>query len=104
MKIFAVVVATVDSYYDYKDKHPEHDQHQIAWFKEQHEKGTLLCCGPFLPADGTGIWLLRAETLDEAQEIAQSSPRAKDGLLAPETRIVEWGVHIGEGLIAQTQQ
>jgi uncharacterized protein YciI len=41
-KLFAVVVATVPEYYGYKLAHPEHDQNQLAWFNEQHEKGTLL--------------------------------------------------------------
>ncbi|MEH2096528.1 MULTISPECIES: hypothetical protein [unclassified Nostoc] len=29
-------------YYDYKNAHPEHDQNQLAWFREQYDKGTLL--------------------------------------------------------------
>jgi uncharacterized protein YciI len=48
-KLFAVVVATVPEYYNYKKEHPEHDQEQLSWFKAQYEKGILLCCGPFCP-------------------------------------------------------
>ncbi len=36
-KLFAVVVATVPHYYEYKQQHPEHDRHQLQWFKEQCE-------------------------------------------------------------------
>ncbi|MGD1714241.1 YciI family protein [Hydrocoleum sp. CS-953] len=94
-KLFAVVVATVPEYYDYKKAHPEHDRDQLAWFREQQEKGVLLCCGPFLPHDGTGIWVIQAEDLEAAQAIVNGSPRVRDGLLADSARVVEWQVHIG---------
>ena len=102
MKIFAVIVETTSNYYEYKDKHPEHDRNQISWFQQRHKKGTLLCCGPFLPADGTGLWLLQAEDFDEAKEIVSSSPRAQDGLLSPDARIVEWDIRVGKSLLAKT--
>ncbi len=94
-KLFAVVVATVPEYYEYKKKHPEHDQDQVAWFKDQYAKGNLLCCGPFFPHDGTGVWVIQAENLDEAWEIVNTSPRARDGMLSDAARVVEWQVHIG---------
>jgi len=94
-KLFAVVVATIPEYYDYKIAHPEHDLNQVAWFREQQEKGILLCCGPFFPHDGTGLWVIQAESVEEAQTIVNSSPRARDGMLAESTRVVEWQVHIG---------
>lgn len=94
-KLFAVVVATVPEYYEYKKKHPEHDKDQLAWFREQHEKGVLLCCGPFFPHDGTGLWVIQAEDAEAALEIVNSSPRVRDGMLADSARVVEWQVHIG---------
>ncbi len=94
-KIFAVVVATVPNYYEYKKEHPEHDRDQIAWFKEQAGKGILLSCGPFYPHDGTGIWVIQAEDIEEAKKIVNTSPRVRDGLLDDTARIVEWQVHIG---------
>ncbi|MEG4058896.1 MULTISPECIES: YciI family protein [unclassified Microcoleus] len=94
-KLFAVVVANIPEYYDYKIAHPEHDQNQVAWFREQQEKGILLCCGPFSPHDGTGLWVIQAESVEEAQTIVNSSPRARDCMLAESTRVVEWQVHIG---------
>ncbi|MEA5509341.1 YciI family protein [Crocosphaera sp. UHCC 0190] len=94
-KLFAVVVATVPEYYQYKQKHPEHDQDQLTWFREQQEKGILLCCGPFFPHDGTGLWIIQAESAEMAQTIVNSSPRVRDGMLADSARVVEWEVHIG---------
>ncbi len=94
-KLFAVVVATVPKYYEYKKEHPEHDQDQLTWFHQQYEQGILLCCGPFFPHDGTGLWIIQAENSQKALEIVHSSPRFRDGLLADSARIVEWQVHIG---------
>lgn len=94
-KLFAVVVATVPEYYEYKKAHPEHDQNQVAWFREQEHEGVLLCCGPFFPHDGTGLWVIQAKDEQEALEIVNSSPRARDGMLADSARVVEWQVHIG---------
>ncbi|WP_315865254.1 YciI family protein [Acaryochloris thomasi] len=39
-----------------------------------------------MPPDGTGLWILRAESLEDAQQIANTSPRARDGLLADSGR------------------
>jgi uncharacterized protein len=39
--------------------------------------------------------VIQAENLSEAQTIVNTSPRARDGMLAESTRIVEWQVHIG---------
>lgn len=68
---------------------------QVAWFEEQYAKGNLLCCGPFFPHDGTGIWVIQAENIDKAWEIVNTSPRVRDGLLSDTARVVEWQVHIG---------
>ncbi|MEO0925574.1 MAG: YciI family protein [Cyanobacteria bacterium J06643_13] len=94
-QLFVVIVATVPEYYSFKQEHPEHDKNQIAWFKAQKEKGNLVCCGPFYPHDGTGLWILAAENKEQAQEIVNTSPRAQDNLLADETRIVEWQTTMG---------
>ncbi|MCP9839475.1 hypothetical protein KBY93_02355 [Synechococcus sp. J7-Johnson] len=95
MKLFAVVVATQSSYYEYKKAHPEHDQKQLSWFKEQEENGTLLCCGSFYPHDGTGLWIIQADNIEAARMIVASSPRANDGMLSDQARVVEWEAHIG---------
>ncbi|MBK1988011.1 YciI family protein [Sphaerospermopsis aphanizomenoides BCCUSP55] len=100
-KLFAVVVATVPNYYEYKKEHPEHDQDQLAWFQEQYAKGILLCCGPFVPHDGTGLWVIKAENVEEAHKIVNTSPRVRDGMLADSARVVEWNVHIGSDRLTQ---
>jgi uncharacterized protein YciI len=83
-----------------KKEHSDHDQDQLVWFKEQYEKGILLCCGPFVPHDGTGLWVIKADNVDEALKIVNSSPRVRDGMLADSARIVEWNVHLGSDLFS----
>lgn len=95
-KLFAIIVDTIPDYYSYKEAHPDHEQEQGIWFRQQQEQGKLLCCGPFLPPDGTGLWILRADSLEEAQAISETSPRVQSGLLADSTRIVEWDIRIGQ--------
>jgi uncharacterized protein len=94
-KLFAVVVATVPEYYEYRKENPEHDRDRLAWFRKQSEQGNLLCCGPFFPHDGTGIWIIQAENLEQAWEIVNTSPRVRDKMLSNSARVVEWEVHIG---------
>ena len=72
----------------------------MEWFKEQYQKGILLCCGPFVPHDGTGLWIIQAETIEDTVHIVNSSPRVMDGMLAEDARIVEWGVHLGSDRFA----
>ena len=42
-----------------------------------------------------GLWVIQAESVEEAQTIVKRSPRARDGMLANSARVVEWQVHIG---------
>jgi uncharacterized protein YciI len=95
-KLFAVIVATVPEYYEYNKQHPEHNRDQLVWFNEQYKKGILLCCGPFIPQDGTGLWVIKAETIDEVMEIVNTSPRVRDRMLADSARVVEWNIHLGK--------
>ena len=96
-KLFVVQVQTVEGYLEYSQAHPEHQQHQGAWFQQAAAEGKLVACGPFLPHDGTGLWILRAESHENAMEIIKTSPRFTDGMLALErTRVAEWGVAIGK--------
>ena len=67
---------------------------------EIYEKGILLCCGPFVPHDGTGLWVIKADNVDEALKIVNSSPRVRDGMLADSARVVEWNVHLGSDLFS----
>lgn len=96
-KIFAVLVETTDGYGDYAMRHPEHNQRQRAWFVQAANEGKLLACGPYVPNDGTGLWLIRAAGREEAEAIVQTSPRYRDGMLSMDrSRIVEWVVSIGK--------
>lgn len=96
-KIFSVIVATSDDYLERSRAIPDHQARQGAWFAQNAKEGKLIACGPFMPRDGTGLWLVRAASLDEAKEIVATSPRATDGMLAEgKTRIVEWDVAIGQ--------
>lgn len=91
-KTFAVIVATVPHYYEYSKAHPGHQPAQIAWFQKLHAEGRLIACGPFLPFNGTGLWVLRAASLEEAWAIVKTSPRYTDGMLSEAARVVEWNV------------
>ncbi len=52
----------------------------------------------FFPHDGTGLWVIQADNLEQAQAVVNSSPRVRDGMLADSARVVEWEVHIGRDL------
>jgi uncharacterized protein len=56
--------------------------------------------GPFFPHDGTGLWVIQVENLEQAQAVVNSSPRVRDGMLADSARVVEWEVHIGRDRFA----
>jgi uncharacterized protein YciI len=60
----------------------------------------LLCCGPFVPHDGTGLWVIKAENVEEALEIVNTSPRVRNRMLADSAIIVEWNVHLGSDLFS----
>jgi uncharacterized protein YciI len=96
-KVFAILVETTAGYSAYALSHPDHNQRQRAWFVKTANEGKLLACGPYAPGDGAGLWLVRAESRDEALAIARTSPRHQDGMLDEErTRVVEWAVSIGK--------
>lgn len=96
-KVFAVLFETAAEYGDFAALHPDHNQRQRAWFVQMANDGRLLACGPFAAPDGAGLWLLRAESREEAESMVRTSPRRQDGMLSLEkTRIVEWAVSIGK--------
>jgi uncharacterized protein YciI len=110
-KVFAVLFETAAEYGDFAALHPatmggdppypparpDHNQRQRAWLVQMANDGRLLACGPFAAPDGAGLWLLRAESREEAESMVRTSPRHQDGMLSLEkTRIVEWAVSIGK--------
>jgi uncharacterized protein YciI len=44
--------------------------------------------------------VIKADNVDEALKIVNSSPRVRDGMLADSARIVEWNVHLGSDLFS----
>ncbi|MGC2163056.1 MAG: YciI family protein [Silvibacterium sp.] len=67
---------------------------QLAFLRQQIEAGRFLLSGPVLghaqdPSDDvTGITILRAENLDEAQALAAEDPAVQAGRLIAEVRPV----------------
>ena len=65
------------------------DQH-LAWMKEQHEAGKILLSGP-TPNRKLGIYLIRAESREEAEKIAAGDPYTAAGFTTFD--LIEWEVH-----------
>jgi hypothetical protein len=63
----------------------------------KHNMKRGFCCvvDLFVPHDGTGLWIIKTETLEEAINIVNTSPRVRDGMLADSARVVEWNAHLG---------
>ena len=65
------------------------DEH-FVWMKEQHKTGRILFSGP--SADRKlGIYVIRADSREEAERIAAGDPYTKAGFCAFD--IIEWEVH-----------
>ena len=65
------------------------DQH-LAWMKQQHEAGKILFSGPTTDRK-VGIYVIRADSKQEADKIAASDPYTAAGFSAVE--LLEWEVH-----------
>jgi uncharacterized protein YciI len=65
------------------------DQHLI-WMKHQHHAGPILFSGP-TPDRRYGVYVIRAESKQEAEQIAASDPYTAAGFCAFE--LLEWEVH-----------
>ena len=65
------------------------DQH-LVWMKQQHESGKILFSGP--TTDGKyGVYVIRATSKSEAEQIAASDPYTAAGFAAFD--LLEWEVH-----------
>jgi uncharacterized protein YciI len=42
--------------------------------------------------------VIKAENINEAMDIVNTSPRVRDGMLADSARVVEWNVHLGSDI------
>ncbi len=65
------------------------DQH-LAWMKRQHEAGKILLSGPTRDRK-VGIYVIRAESREEAERIAASDPYTEGGFCTFD--LYEWEVH-----------
>jgi uncharacterized protein YciI len=65
------------------------DQH-LVWMKQQHDNGRILFSGP-TPDRKFGIYVIKAGSRSEAEDIAGSDPYTAAGFCAYE--LYEWDVH-----------
>ena len=65
------------------------DQH-LVWMKQQHDTGRILFSGPTTDRK-YGIYVIRADSKEEASKIAASDPYTAAGFCSFE--LLEWEVH-----------
>lgn len=77
------------------------EQH-LAWMKRQHEAGTIIMSGPTRDRK-MGMYLIRAESRQEAERIAASDPYTEAGFCSFE--IFEWEIHqiLGVGPFSEAE-
>lgn len=61
------------------------------------EKGNVLAIGTLVPKVDRGIVIIRASSLEDAEDIARSDPYVKDGLVM-NWKVTEWMVIAGNKL------
>ena len=71
----------------------EHEN--LNWMKRQHDAGRVLFSGP--TTEGVGIWVLRADSKDEAAKLVQEHPWVASGL-RDVSEIYEWNVQQALGI------
>jgi uncharacterized protein YciI len=81
----------------------------LAWMQRQHQEGTILFSGPS-PKRGIGIYVIRANSEEDAARVAMSDPFTADGQC--EFELIEWDVRqalgagpfTSAGIAAQTSR
>lgn len=72
-----------------EEKQRNYEEHR-QWLDEQHRAGRLLFSGP--TTDGSyGIYVMLAESLDEAKAVAAQDPHHARGIRQME--VLEWRAH-----------
>lgn len=71
------------------EKQKNYEAH-ARWLDDQHRAGRLLFSGPTTDGD-YGIYIMLAESLDEAKAIAARDPHHSEGIRTMEVR--EWRAH-----------
>ncbi len=74
------------------------DEH-LTWMREQHEAGQVIMSGP-APDHRMSMYLIRAGSQQEAEEIAKADPFTRAGHCAFE--LIRWEIHqiLGAGAFA----
>ena len=65
------------------------DEH-LVWMKQQHDAGRIVLSGP-TPDRQIGMYLIRADSRDEAERIAGGDPYTAAGFTTFE--LIEWEIH-----------
>ena len=78
------------------------DEH-LAWMRQQHLAGSIVMSGP-TPDRRLGLYLIRAASRAEAEQIAESDPFTAAGYCTFD--LVEWEVHqiLGAGPFTEAAQ
>lgn len=78
------------------------DEH-LVWMREQHVAGRILVSGP-LTNRTMSLYVIRAESLAQAQEIAAADPFTAAGFCSAE--VLEWEIHqiMGVGPFSTAEQ
>ena len=81
------------------DEVREMSQEHLAWMERQHQSGKVLFSGP-TPDRSIGIYVVKADSFDEARAIVDTDPFHVAGLRSPE--VIEWEIHqvLGAGNFA----
>jgi len=58
----------------------------VGYMSQQAEQGRIVLGGPFLDEESGGLMVMRAESLDEANTIAQNDPSVQIGFLTAHVR------------------
>ena len=74
----------------------QHVGEHSAWLKQHHDAGNIVASGPS-PDGPSGIWVLRANSREDAKKLADAHPYHAKGLRSYE--MYEWNVHqfMGQG-------
>jgi uncharacterized protein YciI len=67
----------------------------LEWMKRQHAAGTILLSGPS-PDRSLGIYLIKAESREDAEHIAAGDPYTAAGHTTFE--LIEWEIHQAFGI------
>jgi hypothetical protein len=80
-----------------EEAHQQHLKAHYAWLADLDRRGLLFAAGPLRDSssgwDGTGLFIVRASSREEAQALAQSEPMHAKGIR--KFRIVPWQLNEG---------